>query len=151
MNRGVLGGAEFAIQRERITGRGSEKGRIAESEPRNTDHAPGTPDAARTHWPNKAISSQSIGAQWIGIDITTNEAGRANQLRNADWGLRIGNWENGNCHMFGDVFSGAPEGSTGNCRPRIANPESRLTVSAGLQVGHRLLGSCAGTEASGLA
>ena len=52
---------------------------------RITDHEPGAPDHARTHWPSKAISSQSIGAQWIGIDIATNEAGRANQLRIVDW------------------------------------------------------------------
>ncbi len=66
---------------------------------------------AKANWPNKAIPSQNIGAQWLGIDIATIEAGRANQLRIVDWRLRIGNWENGNCHMFGDVFSGDPEGS----------------------------------------
>ena len=126
MNSGVLERAEFAIQKERITGRGSEKGRIAESEPRITDHEPGAPDHARTHWPSKAISSQSIGAQWLGIDVATNEAGRANQLRIVDWRLRIGNWENGNCHMFGDVFSGDPEGSTGELR--TTNREPRITT-----------------------
>ncbi len=100
--------------------------RIAESEPRITDHEVGVPDHAGTHWPSKAISSQSIGVHRVGIGIASNEAGRANQLRNADWGLRIGNWENGNCQMFGDVFSGAPEGSTGELR--TTNREPRITT-----------------------
>ncbi len=56
---------------------------------------------AKAHWPNKAIPSQSIGAQEIGIGIASDEAESGQQLRIAvrhgrisaalrDFGLRNG-------------------------------------------------------------
>ena len=101
MNRGVLERAEIAIQNERITGRGSEKGRITESEPRITGHGQRTMDPAKPHWPNKAISSQGVGAQEIIVGVASDEAESGQQLRIAvrhgrisaalrDFGLRNG-------------------------------------------------------------
>ena len=61
----------------------------------------------------------------------------------------LGTGRTGTVTCLETCLAATRRGARGNCGPRIANPESRLTVSAGLQVGHRLLGSSAGTEASG--